>query len=242
MAGQPSDVVAMAVGGGQAPTGATPKVVEGAGVASPLGADSSASSPLGDGLKTPVGGLPGLTPPRRGGSLGELPSATCPEDGSPAKACLTQQGDDDDSSFLKQKCLKCEECVTEQTVALTTQAKKRFHAGADCDCTECNKNYKSLSRRWKNKRKLQVWFNGVESEERVAWYVSQKRVSEKLTQAEKRAQKRNIDASLTSEKKTGNWTGNRIWWKPWHIFRRDKLIERMSEHDAKKRVEEMLYG
>jgi hypothetical protein len=107
-------------------------------------------------------------------------------------------------------CPKCRDVITPSTVGNTTQAKKKFAAGQDCDCLECVKNYKSLTRRWKLQKRLQIWFTSLSEDEKTAWYKKQKEKSEKLTSAEKRAERLRLNITTKTSKRKGKRVAKRF--------------------------------
>ena len=71
-------------------------------------------------------------------------------------------------------CPKCKECVTLETLANTTQAKKQFHTGNSADCRECNLNYKAENRKHVKdaaRRKVREAKGGDDT---VEWYRKKK--------------------------------------------------------------------
>lgn len=112
-------------------------------------------------------------------------------------------------------CPKCGESVTSETLAATTQAKRKFSLGQDADCAECMNNYKALTRRWKCNRRLQTWFNGLAADEQKDWFSAQKEISAKLTSAEKRAAKRKLNMVSVREHKKQKGDKNIFHWEPW---------------------------
>ena len=100
--------------------------------------------------------------------------------------------------------------INASTIACTTQARKKFAKGEDCDCNECMKNYKTITRRWKTQKKLQIWFSAMSDDERVQWYKKEKVKSSKLTIAEKRAERLKLKVSTRTIQRRAKKNSNRI--------------------------------
>ncbi len=107
-------------------------------------------------------------------------------------------------------CPKCKDSITKATLAATTQARKRFAAGQDCDCNECTKNYKGITRRWRTNKKLQVWFAGLTEDERVDWYRKEKVKSSQLSAVEKRVEKLKLKVLTRSTQKRSKKNAERL--------------------------------
>ncbi len=117
---------------------------------------------------------------------------------------------DGESAACGPVCPKCKEAITQETLAATTQARKKYSLGLDSECSECVKNYKSLTRRWKTSKKLQIWFASLCDEQKVDWYLKQKEKSSKLTTAEKRAERMKLRVTTRTEFKRGKKNSNRM--------------------------------
>jgi len=150
-----------------------------------------------------------------------------------AKRSLPEDAEARDAGAMQLECPKCDDPLTDETIAKTTQDKKKFAMGLPCDCNDCNGHYKDLTRRWKTNRSLQVWFNGMEENERKDWFKGKKAITSKLSLAQKRAQNKRLKATEADEKKKGERPGKLLHWKPWHIVKRDLMIEGYTAESAK---------
>jgi hypothetical protein len=133
---------------------------------------------------------------------------------------------------LIRRCLRCEEELTEASLAKTTSARKRWSSGVAAECDECMKNYKCLTRKWKSNSQLKTWFGNKTDEDRSNWYREQKAVSQVLTAAQRKSEKRKISAVMGTEQTTGSAIKKMLHWKPFALVERDLMTVGYSKDGA----------
>jgi len=102
-------------------------------------------------------------------------------------------------------------------------------------CIRCHNNYRALSNRWSNCRKLKQWWQGLRKEQQVAWFVKQqevpagaKRKFDCLAYAE-----HGINSSYRLNEDVDRFI-------PWHVFRREGIASGRCEPELEKEFQDLV--